>query len=94
MNYVTVENKHTGQPAIKLMDEPFAGIVYCYENVNINADEEAGSIDMSFEYEILDKASKEFGSMEPFEKYIGDVLQDIIHNMLKEQMNEQSTGQD
>lgn len=94
MNYICVENKHTGQPAIRLLDEPFAGIVYYYDSVSISEDETAGSIVMSFEYDILDKANKEFGNMEPFEKYIGDVLQDIIHNMLKEQLNEQSTGQD
>lgn len=94
MNYVTVENKHTGQPAIKLMDEPFAGIVYFYESVSVTENEETNTIELSFEYEILDKAGKDFGSLEPFEKYIGDVLQDILHNMIKEQMHEQSTGQD
>lgn len=88
MKYTYVENKHTGQPAIKLLDEPFAGIVYCYENVSIDEDEQSSTINMSFEYEVLDKANKDFGSMEPFEKYIGDVLQDILHNMVKEEMNE------
>lgn len=84
MNYTYVENKHTGQPAIKLLDEPFAGIIYCYENVSIDEDEQTSTINMNFEYEILDKASKDFGNMEPFENYIGDVLQDILHNMIKE----------
>lgn len=94
MKYTYVENKHTGQPAIKLLEEPFAGIVYCYENVSINEDEDSSIINMNFEYEVLDKANKDFGNMEPFEKYIGDVLQDIIHNMIKEEMNERTTGQD
>jgi hypothetical protein len=88
MKYTYVENKNTGQPAIKLLEEPFAGIIYCYENVSIDENEQTSTIDMNFEYEILDKANKDFGNMEPFEKYIGDVLQDILHNMVKEEMNE------
>lgn len=91
MRYTYVENKHTGQPAIKLLEEPFAGIVYCYENVKIDDDEQSSTIDMNFEYTILDKAGKDFGSMEPFETYIGDVLQDIIHNMIKEETDERTT---
>lgn len=94
MNYVVVENKHSGLNAIKLTEEPFAGIVYAYDNIRITEDEEAGSIDIKFDYMILDKANKGFGSMEPFEKYIGEVLQDILHNELKEQVDERITGQD
>lgn len=91
MNYTYVENKHTGQPAIKLLDEPFAGIIYCYENVSVDEDEETRTINMNFEYEVLDKANKDFGNMEPFEKYIGDVLQDILHHMIKEATDERTT---
>lgn len=84
-NYVVVESHTDGLTAIKLIDEPFAGIVYTYGNVSTLENEDTGVITLDFEYEILDKAGKEFGSMEPFENYIGEVLQDIIHHMIAEQ---------
>lgn len=88
INYTMVESHTDGFPAIKLLDEPFAGIVYTYGNVSSDEDEDTGVINLGFEYEILDKAGKEFGSMEPFEKYIGEVLQDIIHHMIAEHQTE------
>lgn len=77
-----MENRTDGFDAIKLIDEPFSGIVYTYGNISVS--EEADEITFSYEYEILDRAGKEFGSMEPFEQYIGDVLQDIIHQQISE----------
>lgn len=78
-NYVVVENKTTGMDAIKLLDEPFAGIIFSYGQIQINTDEENHQININFEYEILDKGNKDFGNMEPFEKYIGQLLEYMLH---------------
>jgi len=82
--YVVVENRNTGFDAIKLLEEPFAGIIYSYGRVSFDVDEENDKLTINFDYEILDKASKDFGSMEPFEAYIGDVLQELIHQGIEE----------
>lgn len=79
-NYVVVQNKTTGMDAIKLMDEPFANIIFTYGKINMATDEAGGIININFEYEILDKGNKEFGNMVPFETYIGGLLEHILHN--------------
>ena len=82
--YIVLEHKHNGMQAVKLLEHPFAGIIYSYGKVEFFPDEKNDKLSIKFEYEILDKAGKEFGSMEPFEKYIGDILQEIIHEGIQE----------
>lgn len=82
--YVVLEHKHNGVQAIKLTEEPFSGIMYTYGKVDIIPDEENDKLTIKFEYEVLDYAGKGFGSMEPFEQYIGDILQDLIHEGIAE----------
>lgn len=89
--YSVVENRHTGHDAIKLLDEPFSGIVYCYNQINISEDENSATAFINFEYEILDKSNKEFGSKEPFEQYIGQILQQILHETIEKDDNERTT---
>lgn len=86
--YVIVENRHTGQEAIKLLEEPFAGIVYSYGTIETTEDEVNRKITLRFGYDIIDKANKDFGSMEPFEKYIGEILTEILHQKIKEMNDE------
>lgn len=74
--YAIVESRTDGFQAIKLLDEPFEGIVYSYYNINFDHDQD--KISIKFDYECHDMANKQFGSMEPFEQYIGIVLQKII----------------
>ena len=83
-NYVTVENKHDGTDAIKLLDEPFSGIIIQYGKVSFEVDEENDRLKIGFEYEILDKANKEFTDIVPFETYLGDLLQELIHLGIEE----------
>lgn len=84
IKYATVENKHTGYDAIKLLDEPFSGIIVSYGKVGFEEDEANDTLRLQFEYEIHDKANKDFSDMKPFEKYLGDLLQQLIHDGLKE----------
>jgi hypothetical protein len=82
--YVVLESKKDGLQAIKLTKEPYSGIIYSYGKVSFTPDEENDRLHLHFEYEIHDKNDKEFGSMDPFEEYIGDILQEIIHEGVRE----------
>ena len=82
--YVVVENKHTGYDAIKLLDDPFSGIIISYGKVEFEEDDANDTLRLKFEYEIHDKAGKDFTNLKPFEKYLGDLLQELIHEGLKE----------
>ena len=83
-NYVTVQSKRDGIDAIKLLDEPFSGIIFVYGKVEFEPDEANDVLRLKFEYDILDKNNKEFTDMKPFEKYIGDLLQELIHIGIEE----------
>jgi hypothetical protein len=84
-NYVVVENKINGMDAIKLLDDPFAGIIFAYGQIKIDVDEDNDNIDINFEYEILEKNNKEFSDMAPFEKYIGNLLEHILHSGIEQE---------
>ena len=80
--YVVMENKHNDLQAIKLTEEPFSGIMYTYGKVTIGEDEEIATI--HFEYEVLDWADKVLSDKEPFEKYIGDILTELLHEGVRD----------
>lgn len=83
-NYVTVQNKANGMDAIKLLDEPFSGIIISYGRVAFEPDEGNDRLTLKFEYEVLDKGGKDFNDMKPFEQYLGDLLQELIHKGVEE----------
>jgi hypothetical protein len=83
-NYVTVQNKSNGMDAIKLLDEPFSGIIFTYGRVEFDVDEANDRLKLKFEYEILEQAGKAFSDNGPFEQYIGDLLQELIHRGIEE----------
>lgn len=78
-NYVTVQNRSNGHDAIKLTDGAYEGIIYSYGKVGFEEDETNDALKISFEYEVLDYSDKVITDMKPFEKYIGDILQELIH---------------
>lgn len=77
--FVVVENRHTGNDAIKLTENPFDGIIYEYGKVSFEEDELNSSLKIKFEYDVLDYNDKVITDMKPFEQYIGDILQELIH---------------
>ena len=77
-NYVVVKSKVDNHDAIRLTAEPYSGIIYSYGVVSFTPDYENETLRLHFEYEIHDNASKEFDKT-IFENYIGDILQDLIH---------------
>jgi hypothetical protein len=84
LRYVVVESKQDGFQAIKLTEGAFEGIVYTYGKVRIDEDEEQGKAYIRFEYEILDHNDKGLTDPKPFERYIGDILQELIHQGIEE----------
>ena len=77
IGFETVESKTTGLEAVRLTDEPYKGIIFQYGKVSFDADEENDKLHLKFEYEILERANKVF-KPEPFEKYIGKLLEELI----------------
>lgn len=82
--YVVLENKHNGMQAIKLTEEPFSGIMYVYGKVKLDEDDQNSIIHLNFEYEILDYANKQMSDMKPFEAYIGKILEQLIHEGIRD----------
>lgn len=76
--YVVVENKE-GFDAIKLTENPFDGIIYTYGKVSFDEDEVNDVVKLKFEYDIIDYAGKTITNMQPFENYIGKILEELIH---------------
>ena len=79
-----LESRVEGLQAIKLLEEPYAGIIYTYGKVSMDADEENNKLKLAFEYEILDYNDKTLVKMEPFETYIGKILEELIHQGVAE----------
>ena len=89
--YVVVESRHDGLEAIKLTEGAFEGIIYTYGRVTFDEDEANDKIHLRFDYEILDYNDRGLTDKAPFEQYIGDILQELIHEGI-EQNNLTYTG--
>lgn len=86
INYTTIQHKSSGLEAIKLLDEPFEGMIVAYGKITADTSDE-DNITLSFEYEIIDNASKQFTDMGPFEAYLGDLLQHMIMQSIQQQQD-------
>jgi hypothetical protein len=89
--YIIVQSKHDGLHAVKLTEGAFSGIIYTYGKVEFDEDEENDMIHLRFEYDIIDHNNKGLSDKAPFEQYIGDILQELIHEGI-EQNNLTYTG--
>jgi len=89
--YQVLEHKHSGLQAIKLTEGAFEGIIYTYGKVSFDPDEKNDKLHLKFEYEILENGDKGMTDMKPFEAYIGDILQELLHQGV-EQNNLTYTG--
>jgi hypothetical protein len=77
--FIVVQSKHDGLQAIKLTEGAFEGIIYTYGKVDFDEDEENDMLHLRFEYDIIDYNNKGLTDKAPFEQYIGDILQELIH---------------
>jgi hypothetical protein len=80
--HAIVENRNSGVDAIKLLEEPYSGIIFTYGKVSIEEDEENQTARIKFEYDVLDDANKSWAK-EPFEQYLGDFLQELLRDGLE-----------
>lgn len=81
--YVVVESKYSGQDAIKLTEYPWEGIIYTYGKIEFEEDDVNFTLHLKFDYEIIDKNGKDFTDNKPFEKYIGAILEELLHDGIK-----------
>lgn len=85
LRYVTVQSKTTGLDAIKLLEEPYSGIIFTYGKVSFDVDETSDQLKIKFDYDILydpfESPNNERGGFveEEFQQYIGDLLQELLH---------------
>lgn len=82
IGHTVMKNKHHGMNAIKLTDKPYDGIIFSYGRVEIKESEDDDSATLSFEYEVHDWNDKTVDD-ETFKSYIGDLLQEIIMDGIK-----------
>lgn len=81
LKYTTVESKTSGLEAIKLLEDPYSGIIFTYGKVSFDVDEVNDHLKIKFDYDILhDPINPRTGFVkEEFENYIGDLLQELLH---------------
>ena len=79
-----LEHRTHGLQVIKLLEEPFEGIMYTYGKVSLNPNHENTSLHLAFEYEIIDYNNKTLTDKKPFELYIGKILEELIHQGVAE----------
>ena len=89
LRYATVQSKTTGLDAIKLLEEPYSGIIFTYGKVSFDVDEAKDHLKIKFDYDILhdplaspNNARGGFVE-EEFQQYIGDLLQELLHQEIE-----------
>lgn len=82
--YTVVQSKYTGLDAIKLTEQPYEGIIYSYGKIEFEENEEDDSLHIKFDYEILENGGKGMTDKKPFEQYIGNILQELLHEGIQE----------
>jgi hypothetical protein len=84
LRYTTVESKTTGLEAIKLLEDPYSGIIFTYGKVSFEEDDANDHLKIKFDYDILYDPLDERKGSDPkqFEQYIGDLLQELLHEEL------------
>ena len=84
LRYTTVESKTSGLEAIKLLADPYSGIIFTYGKVSFDVDDANDHLKIKFDYDILHDPVSERNNFvkEDFENYIGDLLQELLHKEL------------
>ena len=79
--YAIVQSKTSGLDAIKLLEDPYSGIIFTYGKVQFIEDTEGDKLKIHFEYEVLDNSNKVWDKP-IFEQYLGVLLQELIREGL------------
>lgn len=80
--HVVLENKYDGTHAIKLLEDPYSGIIISYGKVSFDTNENNAVLKLSFDYEVHDDLGLEYDKVQ-FENYLGDFLQELILHGVK-----------
>lgn len=87
-DYTYVENDSAEFWGIKFRnDSPYSGVVVVYGTVSIKESKELDMATLSFSYNVQDAGQynvDELESSSEFKNYLGDVLQSIINDNVKE----------
>lgn len=74
-----MESEKDGLYPIQLTEGEFEGMIYNYGKVEFVENEPNDTVSLKFEYDILDYAGKNLTDKEPFEQYIGKILEECIY---------------
>ena len=85
-DYVFVEKPGEDFTGIKLINGPYASIVYKYGNVGFAPESEAvdGQLPMKFDYTIIENKIQADTDSQEFIDHIGDILVVLLDEKLKE----------
>jgi hypothetical protein len=93
-NIAYVEKQNSDFTSIKILDEPYAGIIYTYGKVSVSEpDGENGNATLTFDYKVEEvppiygKSEKEIEEDKEFSNFIGDILIEIFEDSVN---NEES----
>lgn len=82
---------HDKHWAIRLEEGDYAGVVYQYDTVSFNEEEE-GSVVLTFNTITLENPNDADLTTDEFESTIGDILTSIIEEQLEQMTDEDGTG--
>ena len=86
-DYVFVEKPEEDFTGIKLINGPFASIVYKYGNVGFRPENEKtpeGALPMVFDYTIIENKIEADTDSQEFVNHIGDILVILLDEKMKE----------
>ena len=85
-DYVFLEKPGEDFTALKLINGPFASIVYKYGNVGFRPESEAvdGALPMVFDYTVIENHIEADTDSQEFINHIGDVLVVLLEEQMKE----------
>jgi len=94
-------NEATNTAIIEITDGEFSGVKYCYQTIKLAEEEnEDGTIDLTFEYEVVEKPEGFEHDLEnpadeiqeKFGNVLGDILVDVVTNAALEATGENQSA--
>ena len=95
-DYVFVEKPGEDFTGLKLINGPFASIVYKYGNVGFRPESEAinGVLPMVFDYTVIENKIEADTDSQEFVDHIGDILVILLEEQMKERQEQGLTFDD
>ena len=95
-DYVFVEKPGEDFTGLKLINGPFASIVYKYGNVGFRPESEAvnGALPMVFDYTVIENKIEADTDSQEFVDHIGDILVILLEEQMKERQEQGLTFDD